>query len=145
MPADADYGRDLAEQLTALDLGSISEVVFTYDPYVDFEQLETSEPYCCISPNLYEHIRESRVIWRETIQLVVTLISVAGTTSDSDWVDGWLDDWDAAVREMRELKVLGKHKPVSVDADARYDTDLFHNHNRLVTQAMLNYQNVKVM
>ena len=145
MPRDADFGRDLAARIMAASSGNVSNVEFTYDAYTDLDRIGETDHYCCISPNLYDHTRETRNHWRETIQLVLTLVSSVGPTNDSQWVDDWLDSWDALVRETREMPLFDKHKPTSVETDARYDTDLFHNSNRLVTQAMINYLNVKVM
>jgi hypothetical protein len=145
MPRDADLGRELASELTALYAGKVTNVLFTYDSYMELDRMNENEPYCIVSTNLYEQIRETRHHWRETTQLVITLVSAIGPTNNAQWIDDWLDSWDMTVRNLRELSLFGKHKPVSIDIETRYDTDLFHNSNRLVTQAMLNYLNVEVL
>ena len=145
MPRDADFGREIASKLSDIYLGKINSVEFTYDAFVELDQLEENKPYCIVSTNAFDQIRETRAHWRETIQLVLTLVSAVGPTDGSDWVDNWLDSWDMTIRQVRELPLFGKHKPMSIDMEARYDVDIFHNSRRLVTQAMLNYQNVEVI
>jgi hypothetical protein len=144
MPRDADYGRELAKRLSALYSGRITNVEFTYDAFLELDRLSESEPYCKISPTLYEQLREGRAIWRESIQLTVTLISAVGATDDGVWVDDWLDSWDATIKQLREVKLFDRHVPLSIDIDERYDNNMFHNNRRLVTQAAIHYGNVEV-
>lgn len=145
MPRDADFGRDLAERLSAKFHDFVGDVRFTYDAFLELDRIDADSPYCILSTNLYTHLRESRAHWRETIQLILTLVSPAGATDDSDWIDRWLDDWDLLIRESREIPVYGKHKPISVETDERYDAEMFHNNRRLVTQATFNFGNVEVI
>ncbi len=144
MPNDSKLGRDLAERLTQKYTGRVGGVTFTYDPYVELDQLDTANPVCYISPLNYEDIREARAMWREQMQLVLSLISKVGPTDDEIWVDEWLDSWDLMIKEAREIYVLGRHKPLSVDRGERYDADVFHNHQRLFTQATFTFGNVEV-
>ena len=143
MPQDAKIGRDLASQLTASYGGLIKEVEYTYDPYLELPELETNRPFCKVSPQLYDETRESRVHWRETCQLMLTLVSRVGPTDSGEWVDEWLDSWDLIMRESRDMIMLGRYKVVSIDRDDRYDTDVFHHHHRLLTQAAFNFGNVR--
>lgn len=145
MPRDADYGRELATKLTSLFTGRIDSVEFTYDSYLELDQLAEGKSYCVIAPLVYENTREGRSIWRESIQLSMTMVSVVGANSEPQWIDDWLDSWDSLVRNMRETILFNNRKPVSVDTDERYDAALFHSHRRLVTQASINYGNVEVI
>ena len=146
MPQDAVFGRDLARQLTEKYLGRIDQVFWTYDSseinLVD--EITTTESWCRVTPFMYEDERLTRAHWKESIQIVVSLISKAGSKSDEAWIDSWLDSWDGMVRWMRETKVLGRHKPSSVIREDRYDPDVFHNHQRLFTQALVSFENVEV-
>jgi hypothetical protein len=145
MPRDAEFGRDLATQLQAMFGGWINDVEFTYDAFVELDRLDPAKSWCKITTNLYQHVRESRYSWRETVQLMLTLVAPVGVADNPTEIDTWLDSWDTVVRQTRELKVLGRHKPISVDTEERYDAEMFHKHRRMVTQAAINYANVEVM
>jgi len=143
MPQDAVIGRDLAEQLTKLYSGLIKEVAFTYDAFIKLEDIQEDAPFCKISPSTFDHTRESRVHWRESVVLTLTLISKVGPTDDETWIDQWLDSWDTMVRQMRGMTVLqSKQKVMSVDYGERYDPNIFHNYHRLLTQATISFSNV---
>ena len=144
MPKDAELGRDLAQRVSSEFLGRIDEVNFTYDPYIELDELDLGKSYCVISPNFYEQVRETRAHWRERIQLVLTLVSVAGAIDTENWVDDWLDSWDTLIRLVREEPVLGKHKPLNLEMEERYNSEMFHNNRRLLTQAVISYGNVEV-
>ena len=144
MPQDAVFGRDLAQQLTNEYLGLIGEVIWTYDAEIDVEDLPSERPFCVVSPLTYERKRLTRAHWQSSIQIVVSLVSHVGSTSEQEWVDSWLDSWDTLVDLVREMKVLKRHKPLDIDQEDRYDAGVFHNHQRLFTQASLHYGNVEV-
>lgn len=144
MPRDADFGRDLAAQLTAEFLGRIGAVNFTYNSYLELDKLSDTDPYCIISPGLYEYQREGRHDWREEVQLTLSLVSAVGATDSSQWIDDWLDSWDTLIRYAREIRVLGRHKPTQIRQDERYEPDMFHNNHRLFTQAVFTFANVEV-
>lgn len=145
MPKDADFGRDLAERLSVQFRDFVREVRFTYDAFLELDKVDADKPFCILSTNQYTHIREARALWRESMQLILTLVSPAGSTDSDEWIDRWLDDWDDLVRQAREIQVFGRHKPISVETDERYDADMFHNNRRLVTQATFNFGNVEVI
>jgi len=145
MPRDAEFGRAVAQWLTSEYSGLIKEVVFTYDSYIEMDQMDPSRPYCLVSPNSYNFQRESRHDWREMISLELWLLSAVGPTDNPAWVDQWLDSWDMILRHVRGYKVFKRHPPISVDTESRYDLSLFHNNKRLLTQASLNYHNVEIL
>lgn len=145
MPRDEDFGKDLASRLTAQYVGLIHEVKWTYDSYLELDRLAEDKPYCIVSPNNYTNWREGRYDWMERISLMLTLISAVGPTDGDYWVGKWLGSWDQVIRTCREERLFDKHPPMSVDQDERYDTNMFHNHRRLLTQATLHYHNVEIL
>ncbi|MGB5334396.1 MAG: hypothetical protein WBN07_02165 [Woeseiaceae bacterium] len=145
MPRDEDFGTELASRLTAKYVGLIHEVEWTYDAYLELDQLAPDRPYCKVSPGNYTVWREGRHDWREQIALQLTLVSAVGATDDEYWIGQWLGSWDQLIRETREDPLFDRHKPMSIDQDERYDTNLFHNHRRLLTQATLHYHNVEIL
>lgn len=143
MPKDADFGRDLAEQLTAEFLGKIGTVEFTYDPYLELDNLPETKPFAKISVSGYQHIRESRNHWREECTLYFSLVSPVGPTDNAQWIDDWLNSLDIVLRFARDAIVQGQ-RMTSVEIDERYDVEMFFNNRRLVTQAAFNFTNVEV-
>lgn len=145
MPRDADFGRELVRVLEDKYTGLVKTIQFTYDAFVELDRFPSESAYCFVSPNNYTHVREGRSVFRETISLELSLVSAAGPTDNPSWIDNWLDSWDMLIRNIRSEPLFGKHLPMSVDIDQRYDSDLFHNSKRLLTQATLHYQNVEVI
>jgi hypothetical protein len=144
MPRDEELGKDLAKRLSAKYTGYIDEVVWTYDSFLELDQLDSGKSYCKISPNNYLNFREGRGVWREDITLMLTLVSKVGPTNGS-WVGAWLDSWDKVVRGLRDEKLFDRHKPTTVEVDERYDPNMYHNNHRLLVQASLFYLNVEVI
>ena len=144
MPKDVDLGKDLANRLDAAYTGKVKKVEFTFDPYLELDKMDSDLSFARVSLNTYSDIREGRNMWRMQSGLVLTLVSAVGPT-DGSWVADWLDSWDMMVKHVREMTVLGQHKPLSVDRDERYDADMFHNNKRLVTQALITFGNIEVL
>jgi len=124
--------------------GRIDSIEFTYDAYLELDQLVAGQSYCRVSPNSYSQVRESRTDWRDEATLVLSLVSVAGPTDKSSWIDDWLDGWDQMQRTMRDFELFSdrNRKISSIDADERYDTTLFHTNKRLFTQASIQFSNL---
>lgn len=144
MPLDATIGRALADELTKRYLAKIGAVSFTYDAYLEADDMPSPDPFCKIAPQTYVDVRESRANWRIDCELVLTLISPVGSVSAESWIDDWLDSWDKMIREVRTITVSGKYRVLSVDREERYDPDVFHNHQRLLTQATILFRNIEV-
>jgi hypothetical protein len=145
MPRDAEFGRELAAWMTEQYSGLIKEVEFTYDPFLELDQLDPARPYCKIAPMNYDSQRESRINYMERITLELALVSAVAPTGNPAWVDQWLDSWDMVLRQIRNHKLFKRHPPISVETDQRYDFSMFHNNHRLLTQASLNYHNVEIV
>jgi hypothetical protein len=140
MPKDAALGKALAETLNGSYLGKIKSVQFTYDAYIEFDNLP-AEPVVFITLDNSPWVRESRSTFRRDTALRVTMVTEANPTLDQAWVDQYLDSFDQLVGFVSTTPVNGL-VPVDIESEDRYDIDRLQSHHRLVMDVLLNYRNI---
>lgn len=140
MPKDASLGRALAEKVAEFYLGKIKSVQFTYDAYIEFDNLP-AEPVVFITLDNSPWVRESRSTFRRDTALRVTMVTEANPTIDQVWVDQHLDSFDQLISVISSTPVNGL-VPVDIESEDRYDIDRLQSNHRLVMDVLLNYRNI---
>lgn len=142
MPRDVELAREIAHSLRDVYKHKINRVEFTYNAYIEFDRIEPNDSICILSPQSYTRVRETRSDFRHETEIVLTLVSPVAAHSRQKDIDDWLDSWDGMLDFLENLKINNRKVITGIDVDQRYDANLFHSYNRLVTQAVLQSTNL---
>ena len=142
MPKDVDLACDLAEKINSLYTGLIRSIQFTYDSYVDLDELP-DEPLSMLTLQNMVRTRVTRGRFQIDATLQFTSISKVGPTDDPAWLDNELDSFDLACEKIGET-AAGEQNclPLIIASTDRYDSSKFHTYRRLVQSVLLEYRNL---
>ena len=137
MLEDIKIGRELAAWLNTKAIGNLRGVEFTYDPWIDFEDMpEWATVF--ISPGTFEREVQSRKAFRHDCVLYMVMITEQAINLDADWMDAWLSSWDELLDTIEDAEPLG-NPVVAISQEDRYDSEVLHKQNRLILTASIGF------